>query len=319
MGKARRANTVIAIALAVLGLLLTGCGGSAALDGQGPAKSPAGAVTTSAAPAAEGPSPVASRPYGFKTPKGYDEGHPTPLVILLHGYTADGPRQDAYFRLSPLADEKTFLLAYPNGTVDIGGQRFWNATDACCDFLSRGVDDVAYLDAVIDDASSRYNVDPARIFLVGHSNGGFMSHRFACDRAPRVAAIVSLAGMQWKDKNRCGPASRLSVLQVDGTNDDIIKYGGGQTPKGPYPGAEETVATWAEKNGCTGTLSPSGQALDLESGIAGEETSVARYSGCGAVDVELWTINGGGHIPALNERWAPAIWDFLSAHPKPVA
>ena len=256
--------------------------------------------------------PTAPRPYGLKVPEGYDSQQSTPLVILLHGYSADGSTQDAYFRLGALADRKTFLLAYPDGTRDPFGNRFWNATDACCDYFNSGVDDVDYLSTVIDEITGRYNVDQRRVYLVGHSNGAFMAHRFACDHAGRVAAIVTLAGMQWKDETRCPASSPVSVLHVHGTNDQAIYYGGGATLKGIYPGAEETVNTWAAKNGCTGSLAATGRRLDLEDSLPGEETAVQRYSGCSSVDVELWTINGGGHVPAFNEQWAETMWDFMA-------
>jgi polyhydroxybutyrate depolymerase len=209
-----------------------------------------------------------------------------------------------------------FLLAYPDGTRDLMGNRFWNATDACCDFFGRGVDDVAYLDAVLDEIGARYRVDLARVYLVGHSNGAFMAHRFACDRAGRVAAIVTLAGMQWKDPGRCGAPSPVSVLHVHGRNDPTVRYQGGSTLKGPYPGAVGTVATWAGKDGCSGELAATGRRIDLDSTVAGEETTVERYGGCRGVDVELWTIGQGRHIPAFNESWAPSIWEFMAAHPK---
>lgn len=261
-------------------------------------------------------SPTASRPYELKVPEGYDRQQPTPLVVLLHGYSSNGSAQNAYFRLSALADRENFLLAYPDGTRDRVGNRFWNATDACCDFFNHGVDDVAYLDAVIDEIAGRYNVDPRRLFLVGHSNGAFMAHRFACDRAGRVAAIVTLAGMQWQDATRCGAGSPVSVLHVHGRQDQVIDYEGGSTPKGPYPGAVETVEAWAAKNGCTGTLGPTGRRLDLEARVAGEETVVERYSACPGAEVELWTIEGGAHVPAFNDHWAESIWDFAAAHPQ---
>ncbi len=276
----------------------------------------AGFGTQGSPPAGGEPSPTAARPYGLKVPGGYDGSQPVPLVVLLHGYSSNGSTQNAYFRLGAQADRGGFLLAYPNGTRDLMGNRFWNATDACCDFYARGVDDVAYLDAVLDEISGRYRVDPARVFLVGHSNGAFMAHRYACDRAGRVAAIVTLAGMQWQDASRCPAASAVSVLHVHGRNDDTIRYQGGSTPKGPYPGAVETAGAWAAKDGCSGTLTSTGRRIDLDRWVAGEETAVARYGGCTGVDVELWTIEGGGHIPAFNDHWAEAIWEFMAAHPR---
>ncbi len=267
-------------------------------------------------PAAGELGPSAVRPYGFKVPEGYDGSSPLPLVVLLHGYGSSGPAQNAAFRLSAEADRATFFLAYPDGTRDRVGRRFWNATDACCDFYGSSVDDVAYLDAVLDEIAGRYRVDPARVYLVGHSNGAFMAHRYACDRSGRVAAIVTVAGMQWKDTQNCAALSSVSVLHVHGRNDTSIHYQGGSLPRGTYPGAVETVATWAAKNGCGGPLVPTGRRMDLDHTTAGEETTVDRYRGCSGVDVELWTIRDGRHHPAFNDHWAPAIWDFMAAHPR---
>src|SRR5581483_1904160 len=133
---------------------------------------------------------VVARPYNFRVPAGYDATKPTPLVVALHGYADWGAKIDGYFGLGTIVDAAGFLYAYPDGSVEpLSGNRFWNATDACCNLTFLPVDDVAYLDAVLDDISAKYNVDPKRIFVVGHSTGGFMSHRFACDAASRVAAI----------------------------------------------------------------------------------------------------------------------------------
>jgi polyhydroxybutyrate depolymerase len=258
------------------------------------------------------------RPYNFYVPSGYNAQTATPLVILLHGYTSWGQQQDAYWNLKAVAEAKTFLYAFPDGTVDTFGNRFWNATDACCDIAGTGVDDVAYVNAIIDDVISKYNVDSKRIFVTGHSNGGFMSHRLACD-APRVAAIASLAGAVWLDASKCQPAGKVAILQIHGDMDEVISYNGGtNVGLGTYPSAHDTVATWALKNGCSGALTDSGETLDLVSTLAGNETIVERYAGCPAHgDVELWTIQNGKHVPIVSAAWGETLYGFLSSHPKP--
>ena len=263
-------------------------------------------------------SPTADRPYGLKVPAGYDGGHPVPLVVLLHGYTSNGATQAHYFGLMAEADKAGFLLAYPDGTRDRLGNRFWNATDACCDFFRSGVDDVAYIDAVIDEIAARYPVDPARIFVVGHSNGAFMAHRYACDRSNRVAAIVALAGMTWKDQGQCRASSPVSVLHVHGRDDSTVRYDGGTMPNGAtYPGAVETVGDWAKLDGCSGQLAATGRRFDLDRTVAGDETVEEAYSGCPAGSaIQLWTIEHGSHVPAFNDRWAAEIWSFMATHPK---
>lgn len=264
---------------------------------------------------------LAKRPYRTTVSSTYQAGTAVPLVVLLHGFGATSAEQDSYFRLSPLAEARNFILALPEGTLNVGDRRFWDATNACCKFVGPAVDDVAYLDAVIDDVQSKYTIDPKRIFLIGHSNGGFMAHRFACDRSERVAGIVSLAGANWKDVNRCQPAEAVSVLQVHGTSDATIFYDGGSVLPGvpSYPSAHETIDSWISKNRCTGGRADSGERLDLDTVVTGAETRVERASGCPGANlgVELWTIDGGGHVPTFAADWAARIYDFLQAHPKP--
>jgi pimeloyl-ACP methyl ester carboxylesterase len=72
--------------------------------------------------------------------------------------------------------------------------RFWNATDACCNLYGATVDDSAYLTDLIKMISTQYTVDPRRVYLVGHSNGAFMSFRMACDHADIITAIAALNG-----------------------------------------------------------------------------------------------------------------------------
>jgi polyhydroxybutyrate depolymerase len=250
-------------------------------------------------------------------PSTYDPATPLPLVVLLHGFGASGEIQEAYFKLQPLAESRGFLYVHPDGTLNQIGKQFWNATDACCGFQTT-VDDSAYLLALIHQVQAEYNVDPQRIFLVGHSNGGFMSYRMACDHADTIAAIVSLAGATFSDTSRCNPTEPVSVLQVHGTADGTIAYDGGVILGNEHPGAKETVADWAAYNGCGGAAVDSATPVDLEANLTGAESTVTAYEACPAGGaVQLWTIPDGTHIPGLADTFGADIVDFLFAHPKP--
>jgi polyhydroxybutyrate depolymerase len=262
---------------------------------------------------------VAARPYELNVPPSYDASKPTPLVVMFHGYSSTGPDEEAYMGLTATSNSAGFLYAYGNGTVDDAGERFWNATDGCCNFYGSTVDDVGYFNAIVDDVSFHYNVDPKRIFVVGHSNGGFMAHRLACDVSTRVASIVALAGVVWDDPSKCNPTEHVPVLDVHGTVDTEILYDGGSTAPGHiYPSEATTMETWASKNGCTGQLTATSQTLSIDVSVAGNATTTAAVQGCpSGVDVELYTMQGSGHIPALGSSWGPTVWGFFSAHPKP--
>jgi polyhydroxybutyrate depolymerase len=251
-------------------------------------------------------------------------------LILLHGYGSSGQDHDAYFHLGDEVERRRIIYAFPNGTMDRSGNRFWNATDACCDFDRTGVSDVDYLEGVIAAVKSSLNVDSKRIYLVGHSNGGFMSYRMACDHADEIAAIVSLAGASFANAADCRPSAPVAVLQIHGVADDVVAYDGGSIAGvGPpdarmssFPGAEKTVAAWAMYDRCSVTPSTVGQRVDVDADLTAggdrAESQVKRWTGCepgGAV--ELWTIPGGSHGPNISSAFPDDVLDFLAAHPKP--
>jgi polyhydroxybutyrate depolymerase len=99
------------------------------------------------------------RPFTLVLPNNYQPGTPAPLIIGLHGYTANTPYANSYFQLGKVADSKGVLTVYPSGTKDSNGFLFWNATPACCNFESSTVDDQQYLIDIIDAVSRDYSVD----------------------------------------------------------------------------------------------------------------------------------------------------------------
>ena len=116
----------------------------------------------------------------------------------------------------------------------------------------------------------------------------------------------------------------MAVLQIHGTADDTVSFDGGSIRGVVYPGAAETVRTWAEFGGCDDRPIAESTLLDLDAGISGPnckpaETRVETYSsGCRAGGhAELWTIENGGHSPDLTPDFAELVVTFLLSHPKP--
>lgn len=251
-------------------------------------------------------------------PDSYDPEIPLPLICVLHGYGNSGAGMNDYYGFLPLSEEYGFIYCFPDGTMNPASARFWNATDACCDFYDSGVDDSGYLRALVDEIRTQLSVDPRRIHFAGLSNGGFMSHRMACDHADIVASIVSQAGATWYDPANCAPASPVHVLQVHGTADNVVLYGGGFLNGEPYPGAVTSVEQWAASGGCEIIGIETPPMLDLDAGSAGADTEVYRYdTGCDLNgSAELWKILGGSHVPPLTENFAPLVIEWMLAHPK---
>jgi polyhydroxybutyrate depolymerase len=259
----------------------------------------------------------AERPFTLVLPSNYQSATPAPLIIGLHGFTAGSPYAQKFFALGKMAEEKGILTVYPSGSKNSNGFSFWNATPACCNFGASKVDDEAYLLSIIDSVSKDYSVDPARIYIVGHSNGGFMAHRMACNQSDRIAAIVSLAGATYSNSKSCKPASPVSVLQIHGTNDAVITYAGGYLLGNAYPSARKTIDLWGRINECDKKPLPALPQLNLDRKLAGAETTVLRYENCktGATS-QLWTINKGKHSPDFSTAFAENVVNFLLNHPK---
>jgi polyhydroxybutyrate depolymerase len=122
---------------------------------------------------------------------------------LIHGYSDDRYYTENLMNLRDEASSRGFIYLIPNGIKNGVSMRYWKSTDACCDFLDMGWDDSKYLINLIDEVSLKYSIDQDRIFFAGHSNGGFMAHKMGCDHASRIAGIISLAGMNFKDISKC--------------------------------------------------------------------------------------------------------------------
>jgi polyhydroxybutyrate depolymerase len=272
------------------------------------------------------------RPVNVYIPASYDGTTNVPLVILLHGYGSTGVTKEQYVKIQPIADTRGFIYCYPESFADPSGIEFWNATDFCCDFFGAGTDDADYLRRLILEIEHRFSVDPKRVYLVGHSNGGAMAHRMALQSGDLIAAIASLAGpCPWLDGTSPGSAL-VNVLQIHGTLDENFFYPGGAwtdmttglTRNLPsFPGALQVVELWAMHNGADDPVTETAPSMDLDSSLPGLDTVVTRYPDAppgGAV--ELWTIVGGYHTPTLrpngsSTEFAVRVVDWLLAHPKP--
>jgi polyhydroxybutyrate depolymerase len=223
------------------------------------------------------------------------------------------------FGLAEFARVRGFAYSAPDGSLDRQGRRFWNAGKICCNFGHHDVDDVARLSAIIKDAVVRFRVDERRVFVVGYSNGGFMAHRLACERAEEIRAIVSMAAAGPAADEPCSPANPVAVLEVHGDRDTVVPYPGGhlfsRSELPITPSVEQALKPWATVNQCEGRLR-SRHRRDLVTTAPGDETLVFSYDDCAGAPISLWKITGGQHWLGLDVRALDAIWRFLIASTK---
>ncbi len=208
-------------------------------------------------------------------PRGYDANQPTPIVFNFHGRAMNAWQQEMFSGMTPVADDNGFIVVYPEGT---GASQTWNAGVCCGSAQANNIDDVGFTAAMIDELESKLCIDTERVFVVGMSNGGYMSHKIGCELADRITAIGAVAGtMPFGD---CSPAEPMPVLHFHGTADSIVPYNG----FAGVDGAPASMDKWADLNNCGGTE------VYFDQG----DVTCERWTGCDA-EVRFCTIDGGGH------------------------
>ncbi|HTJ47343.1 MAG TPA: PHB depolymerase family esterase [Kofleriaceae bacterium] len=256
------------------------------------------------------------RPVGLQAPPSIESGKTYPLILILHGYGANGFVQQRVFHMADEPKTRGAFVMAPDGLVDSTGHSYWNADAACCDLDHTGNDDVAYLGGLLDRVIAEHPIDRSRVFVIGHSNGAWMAYRLACDRADVVTDIVALAGAASSMPSSCNPVKPVSVLHMHGTADQEVPYAGADAGGLHVPGAVESVAVWAAHDQCSGALTP-GAKVDIESNLAGDETQENATAGCPPnLAADLWTIEGGVHLPNFGDAIEPDLWAWLDAHPR---
>lgn len=258
------------------------------------------------------------RNYILYVPAIYDGSAAVPLVINLHGYGSNATQQSLYGNFKDLADVDNFLVVHPNGTNDLTGTRYWNA------FVNSGaVDDVAFIDELIDRLSANYNIDQSKIFSTGMSNGGFMSYKLACELDNRIAKIASVTGsMNSTLLTNCTPSGPVPVMQIHGTSDPTVAYDGSPG----VAGIEDVVDKWVMINNCDTTP----VVVDIPDINTSDNCTAQRFTyanGDNGSEVILYKITNGGHtwpnaiidLPGNNTNRdfdaSKVIWEFFKGEP----
>jgi polyhydroxybutyrate depolymerase len=242
-----------------------------------------------------------TRTFILHVPSSYTGNAPVPLVLDWHGLGSSGSAQAGLSGYKALSEQEGFIVAWPNGL-----ENAWNIGPCCT--TSRDVDDLGFARAIVSDIEQRACVDPKRVYADGYSMGGGMSHYLACNAADVFAAVAPSAfDLLVADEEPCKPARPISVISFRGSADPLVPYTGGASspPNGlnvtiHFQGAENTLKTWSELNGCTGTPTDSG--------------GCKTYTQCKeGTEVTLCTKQGGSHDPGDAKQG----WAFMKKHPMP--
>ncbi len=227
------------------------------------------------------------REFILHLPEDYDGTEPLPILFAFHGGFGFSGQFENESGLSDLADEEKFIVVYPQA---LGSTRSWN-TGACCGYaFNNNINDILFVERMIEYLNSNYSIDPDRIYATGFSSGAMMTYAVACKLSHLFAAVAPVSSSMIIDE--CSPeCSPVPIIHIHSAPDSSALFYGGYSAnpllRFYYPPVDSVMRSWAMKNECEDVI----DTIRMENG-----TSVYRWNNCANNSFqEIWLSEDGGH------------------------
>ena len=246
-----------------------------------------------------------NREYILYVPNSYDGTSSIPLLLNFHGFGGSASQFMQEADMRSLAEADTFILVYPQGSC-LDGSSHWNPCPTGGDNKSTA-DDLGFVESMISEISSQYNVDMERIYAAGYSNGGMMAYGLANYKSDLIAAVASVSGTML---NCTGPTSHpMPVVHLHGTSDGVVSYNGSND----WNSVQSTLDYWINFNN---TVSTPIVNIDNTGAMAIEH--YVYDQGDNSVSVEHYKYIGGDHVwfnePYQGQNASNLVWSFMSKY-----
>ncbi len=260
--------------------------------------------------------------YKTHLPIGFDYQKKYPLVLVFHGGLGNPDLIAQQTQFSSKADSEGFIVVYPYGTGSFDKKLLtWNTWNCCGYANKKNINDVDFINAVLNEIKTKYNIDEKRIFATGISNGGMMCYLLACELSEQFAAVAPVAGCMF-DTTMCNPKSEVSLIIFNSIDDEHVPYEGGVGEKSlvdveKLP-VETTVNMWIKKYNAF--------LLNKSESSSFQKTSYKNNNG---TEIVLYKLLSGGHSwpggekirrfadsPIKNVSATELIWEFFKNNPK---
>ncbi len=214
-----------------------------------------------------------------RVPESATGSEPAPVLLSLHPFTSTGAAWESLSGLADAAFARGYVTITPEGSQP--GPR-WAVPGG----LDTGVDDIGFLDDLLDRVEDGACVDRNREFAAGFSAGAAMSQALSCALPWRMAAVAGSGGTNLTDL--CPDSPPTDVLVMHGSVDPIAPVTGSEVVFAPPLGlaVDDVVATNAARAGC---------AADPDVLDPFPSVRIDRYPGCDDHRVEYWRLIGAGH------------------------
>ena len=263
-----------------------------------------------------------NRFYKTHLPLGYNYEKNYPVVFVFHGGLGNPGLIELTTGFSKKADSEEFIVVYPYGTGSFDKKLLtWNTWDCCGYADKKNINDVDFIQAVLNQVKLKYSIDDKRIYAAGLSNGGMMCYLLACELPHQFAAVAPVAASMF-DTVSCNPQSEVSLIIFNSVDDQHIPYNGGlgeeslvEVEKLPV---ETVLNLWVNKYNCF---------------LMNKSESTAfhkiNYKNNNGTEIVLYKMLSGGHswpggekirmfadAPVKNVSATDLIWEFFKNNPK---
>jgi len=236
-----------------------------------------------------------SRTYKLYVPSGY-KGEAVPLVVMLHGCTQSPDDFAAGTRMNELAEEQTFLVAYPAQAQSANASKCWNWFNGSDQRRDHG--EPSLIAGITRRIMRDFAVAPGRVYVAGLSAGGAAAAVMGATYPDLYAAIGVHSGLAcgaardvpsafaaMKDGGLAAQSAHRAGARVVAT---IVFHGDGDKTVNPVNGdrviaqsrAATNLATTVERGKAPGGMS---------------YTRTVQTDDAGRSMLEQWVLHGAGH------------------------
>jgi polyhydroxybutyrate depolymerase len=229
------------------------------------------------------------RSYLVHTPTGYTGSEDMPLVVAMHGGFGSALNLQNQSQLSVKADEENFIVVYPEGVKSPLNISSWNAGGCCGYAATNNIDDVGFIDSLLDYLILNFAIDEDRIYATGMSNGGMLAYRLACEMPERIAAIAPVSTTMVADI--CNPTKPVPIIHFHSYNDQSVPYDGGIGPGGVSmhynPPLDSVFGAWNSHNSCQS---------DNDTIVHDSNYTLVTWTDCECLyEIQYYITTDGGH------------------------
>ena len=256
-----------------------------------------------------------TRTYTLNLPPNYYEDSDFSLVIAMHGGGGTANQFESSGKLTEKANAAKFIVVYPNGVKGNGILRAqtWNA-GGCCDYAAEhNINDVKFISQLIDHLVAAYKINPKKVYATGHSNGGMMAYRLACELSDKIAAIAPNSSTMVVTQP-CNASRAVPVLHMHSMLDSNVPYTGGVGTgfSNHYnPPLDSVFQVWSLKNAC---------ATQAQIIVNNSSYKLTKWTDCSNnTSIQYYLTKEGGHAwpPSNAINTNDLLWDFFQQYQLP--